>query len=138
MAHEQSGVLEVRTVVGVGVEDELGFGQELLQDVGVDGRDDDVVAAVDDEDGEPEALEVGVAGIPGGAVRRERGPLGGDRLVGDGRVAVGAGGDPVDVSAPSCLAGGGLPELCGKNRRSRRSRLPAPLAFFPFAIAGGT
>lgn len=48
VADEQCGVLEVRAVPGIGVQDELGVGQELLQDVGVDRWDHDVAAAVDD------------------------------------------------------------------------------------------
>jgi hypothetical protein len=48
---------EMRGVAGVGVQDELGVGEELLQDVGVDRRDHDVVAAVDDQDGKVQALE---------------------------------------------------------------------------------
>jgi hypothetical protein len=36
-------------VAGVGAEDQLGAGEELLQDVGVDGRDHDVVGAIDDK-----------------------------------------------------------------------------------------
>jgi hypothetical protein len=55
----------MRAVAGVRVQDELGVGKELLQDVGVDRRDHDVVGAVADEDGKPEALEVGVAGVLG-------------------------------------------------------------------------
>ena len=112
VADEQFGVLEMRGVASVGVQDELGVGEELLQNVGVDRRDHDVVAAVDDQDGKVQALEVGVAGVLGGAVRREGRALGGDGLVRDGRVAVGAGDDPLDVGAPGRLAG---------RRRRRRS-----------------
>jgi hypothetical protein len=86
----------MRTVAGIRIQDELGAGQELLQDEGVDRRDHDVIGAVDDEDGKPEALEVGVAGILGGVISGERSALGGDGLVGDGDVAVGAGGDAID------------------------------------------
>ena len=53
MADEQSGVLEMRAVIGVRVQDEFGVGEELLQDVGVDRRDHDVVGAVDDQDALP-------------------------------------------------------------------------------------
>ena len=91
-------------MVGVRVQNELGTGEELLQDVGVDRRDHDVVGAVDDEDGKLKALEVGVAGVLGGAVRRERRALGGDGLVRDGRVAVGAGDDALDVMTSRSLA----------------------------------
>src|SRR5580700_1897319 len=110
VADEQSGVLEMSAVVGVRVQDELGVGKELLQDVGVDRRDHDVVAAVDDQDGKLQALEVGVAGILGGAVRRQRRALGGDGLVRDGRVAVGASDDPLDVCTSGVLTGLGRGE----------------------------
>jgi len=40
---ERFRVLEVRSVAGAGVEDQLCVGQVLLQDKGVDGGDDDVV-----------------------------------------------------------------------------------------------
>src|SRR5580693_8974537 len=93
----------MRAVVGVGIQDELGIGQELLQDVGVDRRDHDVVAAVDDQDGKPEALEVGVGGVLGGAIGGKRRALGGNGLVTEGHVAVGAGGDALDVRAPGRL-----------------------------------
>src|SRR6266481_2062777 len=73
VADEQFGVLEMRAVVGVRVKDELGIGKELLQDVGVDRRDHDVFAAVDDQDRKPEPLEVAIAGVLGGAVSRQRG-----------------------------------------------------------------
>jgi len=38
---------------------------------------------------------------------------------------------------PTTFTSNGLPALCGKNLRSRRSRLAALFAFFPLAIAGG-
>ena len=94
----------MRAVAGVRVQDELGVGKELLQEVGVDRRDDDVIGAVDDQDRQLQALEVGVAGVLGGAVRRERRALGGDGLVRDGRVAVGAGDDALDVMTSRSLA----------------------------------
>ena len=59
----------MRSVVGVREEDQLGVRQVLLQDVGVDGGDDDVVAAVDDERGVRDSFEVVEA------VRSWRAPL---------------------------------------------------------------
>jgi hypothetical protein len=53
---EQFVILEMRAVVGFRVQDQLGVRKKLLQDVGIDGWDDDVVAAVDDQDRKPEAL----------------------------------------------------------------------------------
>src|ERR1700694_2578685 len=55
---EQLRELEMRSVVGVWEEDQLGVGEVLLQDVGVDGGDDDVVAAVNHERGVRDSFEV--------------------------------------------------------------------------------
>jgi hypothetical protein len=53
---EQFVILEMRAVVGFRVQDQLGVRKKLLQDVGVDGCEHDVVAAVDDQDRKSEAL----------------------------------------------------------------------------------
>src|SRR6202521_4548524 len=50
--------LEVRSVVGVRKQDQFGVWQVLLEDVRVDGRDDDVVAAVDHERWVRDSLEI--------------------------------------------------------------------------------
>ena len=60
-------------MVGVREEDQLGVWQVLLQDIGVDGGDDDVVAAVDDERRLLDSLEVIEAAGCGGS------PLAGGR-----------------------------------------------------------
>ena len=57
-AHEALGVLEVGTVAGIGQQHQLGVGKVLVEVVGVDRRDDDVVAAVDDEGGLGDPVEV--------------------------------------------------------------------------------
>ena len=66
MPDEQFVILEMRAVVGVSVQDQLGVRKKLLQDVGVDRGDHDVGAAVDDQDRKPEALKAGVTGENGG------------------------------------------------------------------------
>ena len=57
-AHEPLDVLEVGTVAGIGQQHQLGVGKVLVEVVGVDRRDDDVVAAVDDEGGLGDPVEV--------------------------------------------------------------------------------
>ena len=49
MPHKQLGILELRPVVGVGVNNELRIQDILLHDEGVDRGHDHVVAAVHDE-----------------------------------------------------------------------------------------
>jgi len=84
------------------------------------------VGAVDDQDGKLQALEVGVAWVLGGAVSRERRALGGDGLVGNGRVAVGAGDDALDVSTPR------LPGWSG----SARTESASHNIFLPLVLPG--
>jgi hypothetical protein len=67
-AYEALGVLEVGAVAGVGKQHQLGVGEALVEVVGVDRRDDDVVAAVDDEGGLGDAIEVAEV------IRGRRGP----------------------------------------------------------------
>src|ERR1700736_5821126 len=57
---KQLRILVVDAMVGVGIEDELRIGDVLLQQVGVDGRDDDVVVAVDVQGRLTQILQVGV------------------------------------------------------------------------------
>jgi hypothetical protein len=57
-AYEALDVLEVSAVAGVGKQHQLGVGEVLVEVVGVDRRDDDVAAAVDDEGGLGDAIEV--------------------------------------------------------------------------------
>lgn len=57
-AHEALDVLEVGAVAGVGKQHQLGVGEVLVEVVGVDRRYDDVVAAVDDEGGLGDPVEV--------------------------------------------------------------------------------
>ena len=49
MTDEEFGILVLRAVIGVGIEDELGVRQVLLQDERVHGVDDHVLAAVHDQ-----------------------------------------------------------------------------------------
>src|SRR6516165_11924685 len=58
VADEQFGVLERRAVSGVGVDDQLRAREVLLQDVGVDRRYQDVAAAIDDQGGLLDGLQV--------------------------------------------------------------------------------
>ncbi|MES0133597.1 hypothetical protein NKJ88_01340 [Mesorhizobium sp. M0016] len=61
MVHEELGILVLRAVVGVGVKDQLRIGQMLLQVIGIDGRHDDVRAAVHPQDGLLDVHQIGEA-----------------------------------------------------------------------------
>src|SRR5712692_5533703 len=63
-------------LAGVRVQDQLCIGQVLLQDEGVNGGEDDVVATVDDEGGLGDLLQVGVAVAGRLAPYAARGPVG--------------------------------------------------------------
>ena len=58
MTDEQLWVMVLRAVAGVGVEDQLGVGDVLLQDERVHGVDDHVLAAVHDQRWLADRLEV--------------------------------------------------------------------------------
>src|SRR5689334_14656255 len=95
----------MRSVIGVREEDQLGVEQVLLQDVGVDGGDDDVVAAVDHERGLRDSLEV-VEAVRGGHAPLARcRPMRGDGRFRDRSVAVlGARADALEESSTCGLA----------------------------------
>src|SRR6202035_955658 len=80
--------LKMRAVVGVREQDQFGVWQVLLQQVGIDGRDDDVVVAVDHERRVTDSLElvVAVRGSQSPLVRR--GEMRGDGRVRDRDVAI--------------------------------------------------
>src|SRR5260370_41612392 len=58
MANEKFGILVLRPVRGVRVEDQLCVGEILLKNVRVDRIDDDVVTAVDDERRLPDSFQI--------------------------------------------------------------------------------
>jgi hypothetical protein len=82
------GILVLRAVIGVGVEDELGVRQVLLQDERVHGVDDDVVAAVHHQRRLADRLEVVVRPIELNAPFAQGFELGGCHLFVDLGVAV--------------------------------------------------
>ncbi len=88
MFHEQLRVLEERAMRGVGVEDQLRVRQVLLQIERVDGVEDDVGFAADDQDRHFDVLEIGETFAGGFAPFLESGELRGLNLLIDGRVAI--------------------------------------------------
>src|SRR5689334_20460510 len=95
----------MRSVIGVREEDQLGVEQVLLQDVGVDGGDDDVVAAVDHERGLRDCLEVVEAVRGGHTPLARRRPMRGDGRRRDRSVAVlGARADALEEATTFPLA----------------------------------
>ncbi len=80
MTDEEFGILVLRAVIGVGVEDELGVRQVLLQDERVHGVDDDVVAAVHHQRRLSNRLEVVVRPIELNAPFAQGFELGGRHL----------------------------------------------------------
>ena len=61
MGHEQLRILELRSMPGIRIKDQLRIRDMLLQGEGVDGRHHDVVAAVDDQRRLANFLQIGVA-----------------------------------------------------------------------------
>ena len=58
MTDEELGILKLRPVIGVGVDDELRVRHVLLHNEGVDRGHDHVVAAVHDECWLPDRLQI--------------------------------------------------------------------------------
>src|ERR1700676_1151534 len=81
MADEQLGILKLRPVIGVGVDDELRVRDILLHDVGVDRRHDHVVTAVHNECWLLDRLEIIVGPLFLDAPFVHRFNLGGRNLV---------------------------------------------------------
>src|SRR6267378_5751671 len=114
-------VLVLRAVIGVRVEDQLGIGDVLLEDVRVDRVDDHVVVAVDDQRRLMERLQIveGVCarGAPLGEcfeLRRRH------LLVHLGIAALSAPTEAFQIGAASCLAGFGWGEEDAKPQMVRR------------------
>src|SRR6267378_6014423 len=114
-------ILVLRAVIGVRVEDQLGVGDVLLEDVRVDRVDDHVVVAVDDQRRLMERLQIveGVCarGAPLGEcfeLRRRH------LLVHLGIAALSAPTEAFQIGAASCLAGFGWGEEDAKPQMVRR------------------
>src|SRR5207237_7021416 len=114
-------VLVLRAVIGVRVEDQLGVGDVLLEDVRVDRVDDHVVVAVDDQRRLMDRLQIveGVCarGAPLGQcfeLRRRH------ALVQFGIAALGAPAEAFQIGAASCLAGFGWSEENAEPQMVRR------------------
>ena len=81
MLHKQLGILKLRPVIGVGVDDELRIRDVLLHDEGVDGGHDHVVTAVHDECWLLDRLQIAVGPVLLDAPLVHRFNLGGRNLV---------------------------------------------------------
>jgi len=67
MIKEDFRVLRLCSVAGIWIHHQLGVGQLLLQEKGVDRDDDDVFASVHDQGSLPDVLQHGVSSFAGGA-----------------------------------------------------------------------
>jgi hypothetical protein len=103
---EPLGILKLRAVVGVRVDDQLSIGDVLLQNPGVDGVDDHVVVAVDDQRRLQDGLEVLIGTLPLNAPLADCLDLGGRHcLVYPGIAVVGAAQETLQEFAAGGLAG---------------------------------
>ena len=115
MTDEEFGILVLRAVICVGIEDELGVRQLLLQDERVHGVDDHVLATVHDQRWLADRLEVVVRPIELNAPFAQGFELGGCHLFVDLGVSVlFAQAEPLEEVAASRLACFRLGEMNGE------------------------
>src|SRR5216683_2938290 len=112
---EQRGILVLRAVICVGIEDELGVRQVLLQDERIHGVDDHVLAAIHDQRRLADRLQIFERLLPRRAPFADRLDLGGrDFLVDLGIAVLGAQPEALEELAACSLALRGPREMHAK------------------------
>jgi hypothetical protein len=116
-------------VIGIRKDDQLGVGQALLQDVGIVGRDDDVVTTLHDQSGLTDVLQVVEHAFALGDVLADGLALVGDPLGAHLRIAVLALPFALEEGEARLAAGGrrgevhGEPQVLGRIVGSRKDRM---------------